>query len=149
MNGREPVVSVSGVTKTFPQGNVTALQDIDLHLEAGDFVSLIGPSGCGKSTLLRVIGDLVEPTTGTVTVNGKSARQARDEDAWNFARTGAQPGLRERVERELQATLRMRSDRLGLLKRTIADWSRPPLLKRAVDLRQPTGISQQRQRRAV
>jgi len=71
------VVSISRVTKTFPQGNVTALQDIDLQLEAGEFVSLIGPSGCGKSTLLRVIGDLVEPSAGTVTINGKPAPQAR------------------------------------------------------------------------
>jgi hypothetical protein len=53
-----------------------------------------------------------------------SLRQARDDDAWGFARSGAGPGLRERVERELKATLRMRSDRLALLKRTIADWSR-------------------------
>ena len=40
-------------------------------------MSLIGPSGCGKSTLLRVIGDLVQPTRGTVEVNGKTAEQAR------------------------------------------------------------------------
>ena len=73
----ELVVSVAGVTKTIPRGNVTALQDIDLALTHGEFVSLIGPSGCGKSTLLRVIGDLVEPTAGSVTVNGKTARQAR------------------------------------------------------------------------
>ncbi|HXY81334.1 MAG TPA: ABC transporter ATP-binding protein [Gaiellaceae bacterium] len=71
------VVSIAGVTKTFPRGNVTALQDIDLALTHGEFVSLIGPSGCGKSTLLRVIGDLIEPSAGTVTVNGKTARQAR------------------------------------------------------------------------
>jgi NitT/TauT family transport system ATP-binding protein len=71
------VVELAGVTKTFPQGNVTALENIDLTLRPGEFVSLIGPSGCGKSTLLRVIGDLVEPTTGTVTVNGKTARRAR------------------------------------------------------------------------
>ncbi len=72
-----PVVRVEGVTKIFPQGQVTALQDIDLELAPGEFVSLIGPSGCGKSTLLRVVGDLVEPTAGSVTVNGKTARRAR------------------------------------------------------------------------
>jgi NitT/TauT family transport system ATP-binding protein len=73
------VVRLEGVTKTFAQGNVTALQDIDLDLAPREFVSLIGPSGCGKSTLLRVIGDLVAPTSGSVSVNGKSARQARND----------------------------------------------------------------------
>jgi len=70
------VVEVLGVTKEFKGGTV-ALQDIDLQIEQGEFVSLIGPSGCGKSTLLRVIGDLIEPSRGAVTVNGKPARQAR------------------------------------------------------------------------
>ena len=73
----KPVVSLSGVTKSFEAAGVTALQAIDLDVGPGEFVSLIGPSGCGKSTLLRVVGDLVEPTSGTVVVNGKSARQAR------------------------------------------------------------------------
>jgi NitT/TauT family transport system ATP-binding protein len=54
-----------------------ALEKIDLDIYPGTFVSLIGPSGCGKSTLLRIIGDLVAPTTGTVLVNRKTARQAR------------------------------------------------------------------------
>jgi NitT/TauT family transport system ATP-binding protein len=71
------VVNVSGLTKTFTKGNVTALQGIDLQIEPGEFVSLIGPSGCGKSTLLRVIGDLIPPSSGTIEVNGKSAHQAR------------------------------------------------------------------------
>jgi NitT/TauT family transport system ATP-binding protein len=71
------VVSISGMTMTFPKGNVTALQEIDLQIEPGEFVSLIGPSGCGKSTLLRVVGDLIQPTAGTVEVNGKGAHQAR------------------------------------------------------------------------
>ena len=75
----EAVVRIEGVTKTFAQGDVTALQDIDLELAPREFVSLIGPSGCGKSTLLRVIGDLTEPSAGSVTVNGKSARQARQD----------------------------------------------------------------------
>jgi NitT/TauT family transport system ATP-binding protein len=69
-------VTIGGVSKQF-KGGTTALQGIDLEIARGEFVSLIGPSGCGKSTLLRVIGDLIEPSTGNVTVNGKSARQAR------------------------------------------------------------------------
>jgi NitT/TauT family transport system ATP-binding protein len=71
------VVEIRNLTKTFPQGNVTALENIDLVLRPGEFVSLIGPSGCGKSTLLRAIGNLIEPTSGTVSVNGKPASQAR------------------------------------------------------------------------
>jgi ABC-type Fe3+/spermidine/putrescine transport system ATPase subunit len=48
MNPNEQtVVEIAGVTKTFPRGNVTALENIDLDLRAGEFVSLIGPSGCG------------------------------------------------------------------------------------------------------
>jgi NitT/TauT family transport system ATP-binding protein len=70
-------VTIEGVTKRFATGGTTALQEIDLELQPGEFVSLIGPSGCGKSTLLRVIGDLVEPTAGTVKVGGKTAHQAR------------------------------------------------------------------------
>jgi NitT/TauT family transport system ATP-binding protein len=71
------VVNINGLTKTFPKGKVTALQGIDLQIAPGEFVSLIGPSGCGKSTLLRVIGDLIQPSAGTIEVNGKSAHQAR------------------------------------------------------------------------
>jgi NitT/TauT family transport system ATP-binding protein len=70
------VVDIKNVTKEFKGGTV-ALQDIELEIEQGEFISLIGPSGCGKSTLLRVIGDLIEPSSGSVTVNGKTARQAR------------------------------------------------------------------------
>jgi len=68
---------MTDLTKTFPKGHVTALQGIDLQIEPGEFVSLIGPSGCGKSTLLRIIGDLIQPTTGAIEVNGKTPHQAR------------------------------------------------------------------------
>jgi NitT/TauT family transport system ATP-binding protein len=71
------VVEIKRLTKRFAQGNVVALQDIELAVEPGEFVSLIGPSGCGKSTLLRIVGDLIQPTSGTVTVNGKPAPRAR------------------------------------------------------------------------
>ena len=72
-----PVVSIAGLSKTFGKGAVTALTDVDLEIAKGEFISLIGPSGCGKSTLLRIVGDIIEPSTGTVTVNGKTARRAR------------------------------------------------------------------------
>ncbi len=73
------VVELAGVRKTFGAGPsmVAALDGVDLRIGAGEFISLIGPSGCGKSTLLRVIGDLTEPTTGTVRINGKPAGRAR------------------------------------------------------------------------
>jgi NitT/TauT family transport system ATP-binding protein len=77
MSRADAVVSLRGVAKEFARGGVVALQAIDLDIRPGEFVSLIGPSGCGKSTLLRVVGDLVQPTAGTVVVNGKPARQAR------------------------------------------------------------------------
>jgi NitT/TauT family transport system ATP-binding protein len=71
-------ISLRGVSMVFGgAGAVQALQNVDLDVRAGEFVSLIGPSGCGKSTLLRLIGDLLAPTSGTITVNGKSPREAR------------------------------------------------------------------------
>jgi NitT/TauT family transport system ATP-binding protein len=73
------VVEVRDVRKEFGESTdrLVALQDIDLTIHSGEFISLIGPSGCGKSTLLRLIGDLTAPTSGSITVNGRSARQAR------------------------------------------------------------------------
>jgi NitT/TauT family transport system ATP-binding protein len=76
----EVAIAVRGVDKVFNpgrRGEVTALRGIDLAVAPRELLSLIGPSGCGKSTLLRVIGDLETPSTGSIEVNGKAARQAR------------------------------------------------------------------------
>ncbi len=74
-----PVVRLAGVDKVFRSGEqvTTALQGIDLDIARGEFISLIGPSGCGKSTLLRIIADLIDPSTGDVSVGGRSAGEAR------------------------------------------------------------------------
>ncbi|MBI1277719.1 MAG: ATP-binding cassette domain-containing protein [Anaerolineaceae bacterium] len=75
-----PIISIQNLTKRFQgsdSGSVLALDNINLEIQKGEFISLIGPSGCGKSTLLRVIADLIQPTSGMVTVNGKPAEQAR------------------------------------------------------------------------
>ncbi|CAN5509738.1 ABC transporter ATP-binding protein [soil metagenome] len=80
----QSVVALSNVNMTFNSSSANktvALKDINLTIEPGEFISLIGPSGCGKSTLLRLVGDLIKPTAGDITINGKSAHQARlDQD---------------------------------------------------------------------
>ena len=56
---------------------VTALDNISFSVEAGGFLCVLGPSGCGKSTLLRVVADLIDPSGGTLSVFGRTPRQAR------------------------------------------------------------------------
>jgi NitT/TauT family transport system ATP-binding protein len=106
----DPTVSSTGVGKIFATqaGNVDALVGIDLAVERGEFVSLIGPSGCGKSTLLRLIADLLQPTTGELVVNGKSAHQARLDQDYGMA--FQQSGLFEwrSVERNIELPLELK-----------------------------------------
>jgi len=70
-----------GVRFTTERGTVAALENIDLEVRQGGFLTLLGPSGCGKSTLLRVIADLIAPTSGRAEVLGgppSAARERRD-----------------------------------------------------------------------
>jgi len=80
------VIDIRGLSLVFEakDGPVRALADIDLHVDRGEFVSLIGPSGCGKTTLLRVIADLEKPTGGSITVNGVSPEEARLTRAYGY-----------------------------------------------------------------
>src|SRR5260370_6037181 len=87
---RDPAPAASGdavgcqrVTVRFKteRGTVTALENIDLAIPRGSFLTLLGPSGCGKSTLLRVMADLIQPTSGRIAVPGDvpaTARQNRE-----------------------------------------------------------------------
>jgi NitT/TauT family transport system ATP-binding protein len=79
-------VSARGVSLTFQtaDGEVQALSNVDLDIAAGDFVSFIGPSGCGKTTLLRVIADLEQPSAGTISVNGVTPEQARQQRHYGY-----------------------------------------------------------------
>jgi NitT/TauT family transport system ATP-binding protein len=87
VNARPPAVALEGLGKRFGEGAtaVQALTGIDLTVGAGEFVALIGPSGCGKSTLLRIVANLIEPTEGSVLVNGKPARRARLDQDYGIA----------------------------------------------------------------
>jgi NitT/TauT family transport system ATP-binding protein len=75
-----PLIVAEHVDKVYANGTV-ALQDVNLTVREGEFVSLVGPSGCGKSTLLRVIAGLGPITGGNVLVEGLPPRQARQEKA--------------------------------------------------------------------
>jgi NitT/TauT family transport system ATP-binding protein len=104
-------VEAVGVGKVFNAGSpnqVDALVDVNLSIARGEFVSLIGPSGCGKSTLLRLFADLLEPTSGTLLVNGKSAHQARV--AQDYGMAFQQSGLFEwrSVERNIELPLELK-----------------------------------------
>ena len=81
-----PVIEAHGLNLVFQTADapVHVLKDIDLTVNAGDFVSFIGPSGCGKTTFLRVIADLEQPTAGSITVNGVSPHEARLNRAYGY-----------------------------------------------------------------
>ena len=66
------LVELRGVSKSFRKGDetITPLDNIDLDIDAGEFVSLMGPSGTGKSTLLNLVSGIDRPDSGTITVAG-------------------------------------------------------------------------------
>jgi osmoprotectant transport system ATP-binding protein len=66
----DPMIRLSGVGKTYPDGTV-AVHDLDLDVPRGELMCLVGPSGCGKSTTLKMINRLIEPTTGTIHLDGR------------------------------------------------------------------------------
>ena len=63
------MIRLTGVGKTYPDGTV-AVHELDLEVGRGEIVVLVGPSGCGKSTTLKMINRLIEPTTGTIEIDG-------------------------------------------------------------------------------
>lgn len=66
----DPMIRLSGVGKTYDDGTV-AVHELDLEVRRGELVCLVGPSGCGKSTTLKMVNRLIEPTTGTIEIDGR------------------------------------------------------------------------------
>ena len=76
MEANAGAIGVSAVSKVFPSG-LEALRAVSVDIHPGEFVSFVGPSGCGKSTLLKLIGGLLEPSIGEITVGGRKVSGLR------------------------------------------------------------------------
>ncbi len=74
-----PFIRAEGVGKVYRSktGPIPALTNVSFGVDEGALVSVIGPSGSGKTTLIKIVGDLVQPSEGVVTIGGASAAQAR------------------------------------------------------------------------
>ncbi len=73
-----PLLQVEGVSRFFADGNVTALREVSLRIEVGEYVALVGKSGSGKSTLLNLLGGLDRPTAGSIRFRGRDLSKSGD-----------------------------------------------------------------------
>ena len=73
MQNSDCIIRVKHVSKSF--GEKTVLNDVNLSVRKGEFVTILGPSGCGKTTLLRLIAGFQTATEGVITISGKDITQ--------------------------------------------------------------------------
>src|ERR1044072_5017227 len=66
-----PTIELSRVTKRYPAATTSAVDDLDLVIDDGDFMCMLGPSGCGKTTTLRLMAGLEQPTAGSISVDDR------------------------------------------------------------------------------
>lgn len=87
-----PLVEIRNLSKSFRKGDevITPLENVDLDVEAGDFISMMGPSGTGKSTLLNLVSGIDRPDSGSITVDGvEITKLSREKLAdWRAANLG-------------------------------------------------------------
>ncbi len=109
-----PVISLRRVTKTFGSGRgaVTALHDVDVDVEDGEFVCLIGASGCGKSTILNLVAGLDDPSSGTVDVHGRTALMFQEAALFPWLTVAANVELPMRLAGMAKSDRRARAEQL-------------------------------------
>ena len=101
-------VEVTGLTVQFrsKRSTTTALDDVSMRVEAGEFISIVGPSGCGKSTLLKVIAGLVKPSAGSVSLLGEPVTRPQQNIGFAFQRAALLEWRGVRKNILLQAEMR-------------------------------------------
>ena len=108
-------LKLEGVSKSFAKvenDEVThALNNVNITMESGEFISLVGPSGCGKSTILRLVAGLIPPTTGKVTVNDKEVEGPAPDRGMVFQKPTLFPWLT--VEKNIAFSLQMQGKLKG------------------------------------
>lgn len=84
-----PMIRLSAINKVYRTEEIetVALDNINIEVEKGEFLSIMGPSGCGKSTLLNIIGLLDKPTSGTVELDGHTIESLSDNTLAHFRNT--------------------------------------------------------------
>lgn len=82
------ILEAENLSKTYRIGSVDvpALRAVTLGIEEGEFVAIMGPSGCGKSTLLHLLGGLLQPTSGRITIDGEDLSRASDAERTDIRR---------------------------------------------------------------
>ncbi len=71
----QAAIRLAGLTKRYPGADRPAVDHLDLEMPAGEIVALVGPSGCGKTTTLKMLNRLIEPTSGTIEIDGRPVHE--------------------------------------------------------------------------
>ena len=90
------MIELTGINKIYRTNEIEtqALENVNLNVEKGEFLSIMGPSGCGKSTLLNIMGLLDAPTSGTIKIAGTVVEGMKDKELAAFRR-GSEEGRTE------------------------------------------------------
>jgi ABC-2 type transport system ATP-binding protein len=105
------IITVRGVSKSF--GRTPVLTDLDLTVQRGSIFALLGPNGAGKTTLINILSTLVEPDTGTATVNGHDVVRQRDGVKRSISLTGQSAAVDEVLTGEENLRMMARLSGLG------------------------------------
>ncbi|MDF1513445.1 MAG: phosphonate ABC transporter ATP-binding protein [Anaerolineae bacterium] len=143
------MLKVDNLTKVYPDGT-RALQDVSFTVNDGEFLIIIGLSGSGKSTLLRCINRLVDPTSGTITWNGKDVTAANINELRLIRREIGMIFQHFNLVKRLSVQQNVLSGRLGYVKPGLALLNRFPVEdhKRATRVMERVDIAQLARKRA-